>query len=294
MSDFDAVLERLLGDPSFAAALRADPSAALAGYRLSGEEIELLSAQMSVDAGGQHAVESRTSQASMFGLLAPLAGAAGLTGMTPGARTGLGAAELAEMGVRPPQAGFGAAEAVQAGFGQAPEAAHAGFGQAPVDAGFGQPQGTAHAGFGQAPERSGLGPAEAAGGSGSSGGPGGSGGTGSTGGGSGSIGGAFGGDVGSRVGQQLDPPADYRTRVDVNGDGRWDRHWYVGREDGGVDIMADMNRDGRVDFVGHDFDRDGLIDAADYDKNRDGRLETHMFDDDGDGWMDRKIVSPER
>ena len=91
----------------------------------------------------------------------------------------------------------------------------------------------------------------------------------------------------------LPAPADYHTRVDVNGDGHWDKHTYVGRADGGVDILADMNHDGRADFIGHDYDRDGLVDAADYDKNRDGVFETHMFDDNGDGWMDRRIISPE-
>src|SRR5690606_21927577 len=80
MSDFDAALERLLGDPSFRQALAADPAAALAGYRLTPEEIDLLSSQVSADTGGQHRVETRTNQSSMFGLLSPLAGLAGAGG----------------------------------------------------------------------------------------------------------------------------------------------------------------------------------------------------------------------
>ena len=85
-------------------------------------------------------------------------------------------------------------------------------------------------------------------------------------------------------------PTDYHPHVDVDGDGQWDRYTARGRADGGVDVTADMDHDGRVDFVGHDDNRDGLVDRADYDKNHDGRLETHMSDGDGDGWMDRTAV----
>ena len=58
--------------------------------------------------------------------------------------------------------------------------------------------------------------------------------------------------------------------------------------DGGVDIHVDTNRDGVVDFVGHDYDRDGLVDTADFDTDRDGVMDTRMYDDNGDGWMDRE------
>lgn len=53
MSDFDAVLERLLTDPAFAAALAADPAAALAGYRLDSDEVRLLHTQVGADPGAQ-------------------------------------------------------------------------------------------------------------------------------------------------------------------------------------------------------------------------------------------------
>src|SRR5204863_9481623 len=43
MTDFDAALERLLTDDGFKAALAADPARALAGYRLTPDEAELLS-----------------------------------------------------------------------------------------------------------------------------------------------------------------------------------------------------------------------------------------------------------
>jgi hypothetical protein len=72
MSDFDTVLERLLTDPAFPAALAANPAGALAGYRLSPDEVDLLRSQVSAGDGGNRAVETRTSKASMMGLLAGL------------------------------------------------------------------------------------------------------------------------------------------------------------------------------------------------------------------------------
>jgi hypothetical protein len=77
MSDFDTVLERLVTDPSFAGALAADPAAALAGYRLSTDEVELLRSQVSAGDGGDRTVETRTSKASLMGLLGPLTGLGG-------------------------------------------------------------------------------------------------------------------------------------------------------------------------------------------------------------------------
>src|SRR5215469_13166231 len=74
MSDFDDVLERLLVDPAFKAVLAADPAAALAGYQLSAEELELLGSQLSTQDGEDRTVELRASKSSMFGLLSPLEG----------------------------------------------------------------------------------------------------------------------------------------------------------------------------------------------------------------------------
>ena len=84
----------------------------------------------------------------------------------------------------------------------------------------------------------------------------------------------------------------YHTRVDADGDGRWDAYKAYDRPDSGVDIEVDMNRDGKVDFVGHDDNRDGIIDSADFDNNFDGTFETRMYDDSGDGWMDRSEPIP--
>ena len=63
MTDFDTVLERLLTEPAFPAALAADPAGALAGYRLSPDEVELLRSQVSFGDAGDRAVETRTSKA---------------------------------------------------------------------------------------------------------------------------------------------------------------------------------------------------------------------------------------
>jgi hypothetical protein len=89
------------------------------------------------------------------------------------------------------------------------------------------------------------------------------------------------------LGSSADPAVGYHTRVDADGDGRWDAYRAYNRPDGGVDVEVDMDGDGRVDFVGHDVDRDGIMDSADFDNDHDGRFETRMTDDNGDGWMDR-------
>ena len=83
------------------------------------------------------------------------------------------------------------------------------------------------------------------------------------------------------------PPKDYANEVDADGDGTLDEATYRGRTDGGVDILVDVNRDDRIDFIGADVDLDNRVDYADYDKDRDGVFEKRMFDDDGDGLLDR-------
>ncbi len=99
------------------------------------------------------------------------------------------------------------------------------------------------------------------------------------------------GDAGDHAeARTIAPPEGYRNKVDADGDGTWDRATYRGRTDGGVDILVDVNSDGRVDFVGHDLDKDWVVDSADYDKNHDGVFEKRMYDDDGDGWLDRTVL----
>lgn len=87
----------------------------------------------------------------------------------------------------------------------------------------------------------------------------------------------------------LAPPKGYDNEVDADGDGTHDEATYRGRADGGVDILVDMNDDGRVDFVGTDTDLDNRVDYADYDKDRDGVFEKRLIDDDGDGFLDRAL-----
>src|SRR5690349_11963772 len=92
MSDFDDVLERLLTDPGFKAALAADPGRALAGYHLADDERELLYAQVSTDTGGERQVERRETKAGLFGLLSPLTGGFGDSGVGTAAGHAAGAA----------------------------------------------------------------------------------------------------------------------------------------------------------------------------------------------------------
>ncbi len=220
MSDFDAALERLLTDPSFAAPLAADPDGALAGYRQAAAESELLRGHVVADTAAAAAtVETRTTKSSTFGLFSSIGDLAGT-------------------------AASGVADAV------GDPAATRGLGSAPVAPGGG----------GAAPEvRTGLGVAPRSG---------------------------LGGPAPERV---PEAPANYRNRVDADGDGTWDRATYRGRADGGVDILVDLNGDGAADFIGHDTDADRVVDSADYDKDHDGVFEKRMYDDDGDGWLDRSV-----
>ena len=287
MSDFDDVLERLVMDPAFASTLASDPSSALHGYQLSEDEIALLHTQVGGDLGAQHDVEIRANQSSMFGMLTPLAGVFGgigdhivTSGMGPAAGGAGGGApvEVSGIGSAIQSSGIGSAPA-QSGLGPADGAGQAvvtGFGSAPVDA-----YGTDAYGSGSTYQTGGLS--------------------------------GLGDDISSGLRADeapaesgfgaapipppppeppaaVGPPEGYRTRVDVDGDGRWDDHVVMGRADGGVDIYVDNDGDGRVDFVGHDDDADGLVNSAEYDKNGDGFFEKRMYDDDGDGWMDRTVM----
>src|SRR6266508_3845137 len=257
MSDFDAVLERLVADPGFRAALAADPAEALAGYRLSADEVELLHAQLDTGTGGNRHVEQRTSKASLFGLLSPLAGGAGLGTPTDGG-TGGGS------GFGGDSQGFDAGAIGQRISERAGDSGQSGFGGA-GQAGLGDVAGNIGAPMGRVGAEGGLlgrnlpEPGDAAGGFAAAPPP---------------------------------PPPGYHPHIDVNGDGHWDKYTVVGRTDGGVDIVADMNHDGRADFIGLDYDRDGLVDQADYDKDCDCTFETHMTDVNGDVWLDTKVVDP--
>jgi hypothetical protein len=259
MSDFDDVLERLLTDPPFAAALAADPDVALAGYTLDAGEAELLRSQVAGDTGADVArVETRTNKSSTFGLLAPFAAMSGVVDSfghalaDPGHTSGLGSdpGHTSGLGSAPPDAW---------GRGGAAPAAHSGLGDAPrVHEGLGNA--APHEGLGNAPQQA----------------------------------------ISERSLGHAEPPETalpegYHPRVDVDGDGHWDRAVYRTDPDArGGDILVDKNRDGKPDFIGHDTDLDGKVDYADYDKNHDGVFEKRMYDDDNDGWLDRTVNRPEK
>jgi hypothetical protein len=99
----------------------------------------------------------------------------------------------------------------------------------------------------------------------------------------------FGQDVAGAVREAaaLTPPPGYHNRVDADGDGHLDAATYRGDGHGGVEIVVDLDHDGRADFVGHDTDLDNRVDFADYDKDGDGFFEKRMYDDNGDGLLDR-------
>ena len=248
MSDFDAVLERLLSEPAFKALLATDPQRALAGYHLAADEVALLQAQVDEAGPTERTVELRTSKASLFGLLSPLAGLGAPLfdagqGLGPGSGQGFGTAEASDYIGQPlpgAQQGFGIAEASQIGASQEqPTGGLIGMNLGNFGADLDQMAGPEHAGMGAAAQ---------------------------------------------------EPVTDYKTRVDASGDGKWDEHVYINRADGGVDIVVDENKDGHVDFIGHDFDRDGLIDEALVDHNHDGTLEARWIDVNGDGWLDKKAT----
>jgi hypothetical protein len=239
MSDFDAVLERLLTDPAFAAALAADPDAALSGYALAAGEAGLLRGQVSPDAGaGRAAVEKRTTKSSMIGLVSAFADVGQGIGVAAAHAAGRAVHATQGLGDAPGASGSGGGGAARSGWGTAPG-----------------PDGAS--GLGDAP-RAALGAAH-----------------------------RFSGEP-----EHQAPPAGYHNRVDADGDGNWDHATYRGGTGGGVDILVDLDHDGRADFVGHDTDADNRVDFADYDVDHDGVFDKRMYDDDGDGWLDRTVRRP--
>lgn len=267
MSDFDAALERLCNDPSFAAELAADPDRALAGYTLDDGEAALLRSQVEADCGADVAVvETRTTKSSTFGLLSPFAGVGALSNMI-GSRLSDGPAgppaPAAPLG---PWAEFGSAVggAVQQAADAAGEpAAVQGMGPEPDAWGAGGGSAAARTGIGEAPNLDEL-PAVA----------------------------GFGESARTGMGEPREPeelaaPKGYHNKVDTDGDGEWDKATYRGHKGGGAEILVDKNWDGQADFIGYDVDGDRTVDYADYDTNHDGVFDKRMYDDDGDGWLDR-------
>jgi hypothetical protein len=287
MSDFDTVLERLIGDAGFKAHFAADPASALSGYQLSADELELLRSQYASDSGGQHQVEQRTSKASLFGLLSPLSGMGSVNDAAGGAGAGAGAGHVSEQysssshyshtefhhssGAHATT--YGAVGQGGSGHGllggvhvEAEPPGQVGGADGPLHgANLEQPGG--YGGLNAAPADVSSAPTDQAG-----------------------LSAAAEVDQGGQGqgGFGVAPVGDYHARVDVQGDGKWDAHTYSARADGGVDINVDLNRDGRADFVGVDHDRDGLIDESYMDHNHDGTMDAHYMDTNHDGWLDKK------
>lgn len=77
MADIDLVLERLVMDTAFRAALADDPAEALRGYDLTAQDLQLLAGSLDDGDDAQRSVEQRTSKSAMVGLLASLTGGGG-------------------------------------------------------------------------------------------------------------------------------------------------------------------------------------------------------------------------
>jgi hypothetical protein len=241
MSDFDTVLERLLAEPPFARALAADPAAALSGYRLTAEEIDLLSSQVSADAGGQHGVETRANKSSVFGLLSPLAGlGGGLAG--GGGGEAIGSAVAGGAAAAGDVVGTGGSGPIGASLHDALGEGKTGFGG--IDGfgagGSGLVPGTGHAGFGAAQPADGyLPPPE---------------------------------DYHARV--DVDGDGDWDQHILV---GRRDGGVDIlvdTDHDGRADFVGhDGDADGLVDSADYDKDHDGVFEKTMYDDDGDGWLD---------------------
>jgi hypothetical protein len=167
-----------------------------------------------------------------------------------------------EFGTADGLAAIHGAEAMAAGegFGDATDVGYTtGFGAAP--GGWAGESATAHVGFGAAPDLDGLAPVTA----------------------------PFGEAAVEAAGLigASSAPAGYHNQVDADGDGHVDHATYRGDGHGGVEILVDLNHDGRADFIGHDTDLDNRVDYADYDKNHDGVFEEREYDTNHDGILDR-------
>ncbi len=255
MSDFDAVLERLVTDPDFTSALAADPAATLAGYDLSEDEVELLRSQVSAGDGGERTVEIRTSKAGMMGLFSPLSGLSG------GDPTVIG------RGVAHVSTGFESLDAHQGWMGPGDSGivnlgGQGDSGITDLDGHYGPPAGGAAEGMGQSIGGTGAGHY-------------------------GTTAGAM-PRMDSVLGEGDQPATGYHPHIDADGDGHWDHYTAVRHADGSVDVYEDRNHDGVVDFIGHDRNGDGVLESADYDEDFNGVADTRMTDVNGDGWMDTR------
>jgi hypothetical protein len=78
MSGIEHVLERLIVDEGFRREFARDLHAAVTGYALSTDEMELFASQLDEEAGGGQSVEQRTSQSTLVALMG-MVGGGGMT-----------------------------------------------------------------------------------------------------------------------------------------------------------------------------------------------------------------------
>jgi hypothetical protein len=103
------VLERLVTDRGFQAALRADPASALRGYQLDEHERALLHAQVQLGDGADRVVEDRVSKSGIVGMVGPIVSGLGFIAPPEGAPAGVGPVSaavpegIAEFGVAAPE-----------------------------------------------------------------------------------------------------------------------------------------------------------------------------------------------
>jgi hypothetical protein len=236
MSDFDTVLERLVADPAFQAAIAADPDRALAGYTLDDSERELLATEVVAGSGADRTVEIRTSKSGMAGMLGPVAAAFGFAGSA--------------------HESFGSAHGHQA-FGSAPSHTHEAFGPHTGHEAFGAESG--HEAFGPAnPASAGEAFGEAPVGQEPEG----------------AFGTARieAADYHTRVDVNADHKWDAYTAYE-RGDGGVDIEVDV-NHDGQIDFVGrDYDRDGLVDDADFDTNKDGVLDTRMYDDNGDGWMD---------------------
>src|SRR5262245_36325671 len=98
------LLERLVLDPEFKAAMAEDPKGALAGYQLDGDERAMLMAGIAEAGGTDSRVEERTSKASMAGLFSMVTEAFAGAGVGGGG-IGVGGGPVVEPGSAPGPSG---------------------------------------------------------------------------------------------------------------------------------------------------------------------------------------------
>jgi hypothetical protein len=238
MSDFDKVLERLVGDPTFQVALAADPASALAGYNLDAGERELLATRLETGPGGDRLVETRTNKSGVAGLLGPVVAS---FGVAAGSQT---------IGSAPGGGAFGVAAGSQT-IGSAPGGA---FGSAPTAREAVGPAARGTETVGEA------GPVESVG---TAAGPGTS-----------SLGSAPTEpvDYSTRVDVNGDGLWDDH-RAYERADGGVDIHADVDN-DGVVNFIGhDYDRDGLIDMVEFDHNLDGVMDTRMYDDTGDGWMD---------------------